>query len=1202
MAGGRESEADFHAAWLGMVQPSEGLVVSIPVLVQAQCAERQPGDAQSRLLACLTSARENPPADDLRRVLAEVLGYPDAALSSGTDAYALVVPEAHDTLRPSLALRDPSTGAVLALAWQLPSGLDMDSPEATTGPWHYPPAAKLDRLLRHARIPIGLLSNGAAIRLIYAPLGEASGSLTFRVPDMLEISGRPIFDAFVMLLSAHRLYGVDPARALPRILEDSRRWQSTVSERLATQVKDAATLLLSGLEEAALRDRSAALADAMSADEHGGDQVHRGILAALLRIVFLLYAEDGGLLPVEHPTYRSALSVGQLFDDLRADAGAHPDQMSSRFGAWGRLLAAFRAVFLGVRHGDLDLPARRGALFDPHRFPFLEGWGPAGSAPITDAAERAQVTVPSVSDATVLAVLERLVMLDGQRLSYRSLDVEQIGSVYESMLGYTVGRLPADDARPGALSLEPRRSLETATAHYTPRSLCRPLVTRVLEPLLRALGPAPTATQLLSLKVCDPAMGSGAFLVEACRVLAEHVHAAWQREGLPAHVVASRQDALVAARRVVAQRCLYGVDRNADAVELGKLSLWLVTLARDLPFTFVDHALRHGDSLVGLDLEQIARFHWDAAEPDPTLAAEVQAALGEALPIRTHIEALAEASSAEAQADKQQLLWDAEDAVARLRTIGDLVLAAFFAGRTRAEREAKRRAFRDAAIAWLRDETPLPEDVADDLARLRSALRPFHWLVELPEIFDVARTDPLAAGQATAIARMDAFLGNMPFIGGRKIATVHGERYAEWICRAYDQSGEVDYVGYFFMRGDQLLGTSGTIGFIATNSIAQGDTRRGSLQRLIAAGLTIYDARTFVPWPGGANVFVAPVAVAKGKSRDFAMPARLNEREVPFINSRLRGYAERDDPKALAENAGVALLGCFLRGEGFVLSPEEAREHLRAAPQDAPVIRPYLVGDDIAKSPTQSASRFVVDLAAMDRPEIEQRFPKALAVVEQRVRPAREKLKTTGADAPHRRYWWRFANTRSELRAWLATHETCLVLPRVAKHLMIARVPTNQVFSEQVVVFTTESMAAFAVLQSRVHEVWTRLLTSTMGEGLRYSATECFDTFPFPYADPRAEHEALADIGRRVMEARAAYMRAENVGLTTTYNRMKDAHRTDASVVELRALHEEMDVAILAAYASTLGRCRDIRVPRFEEADRSSFEDQVIDALFAAKN
>jgi hypothetical protein len=233
-------------------------------------------------------------------------------------------------------------------------------------------------------------------------------------------------------------------------------------------------------------------------------------------------------------------------------------------------------------------------------------------------------------------------------------------------------------------------------------------------------------------------------------------------------------------------------------------------------------------------------------------------------------------------------------------------------------------------------------------------------------------------------------------------------------------------------------------------------------------------------------------------------------------------------------------------------------------------------------------------------------YAQAMAIVEERVRPDRERLRSSGADAAHRRFWWRFANPRVDLRAWLSKNASCLVLPRVAKHLLVARAAADQVFSEQVVIFTLDSMTGFATLQSRVHEAWVRLLTSTMGEGLRYSATDCFDTFPFPGGDPRQTVDSVESIGSRLEQARARYMVDESAGLTTTYNRLKDPGCDDARIFELRKVHEEMDRKVLEAYAESdpEGHWLEVEVPPYcpmNDADReklSKFEDAVIDRLF----
>ncbi|WP_313770047.1 MULTISPECIES: N-6 DNA methylase [Nostocales] len=226
-------------------------------------------------------------------------------------------------------------------------------------------------------------------------------------------------------------------------------------------------------------------------------------------------------------------------------------------------------------------------------------------------------------------------------------------------LGRKVSRQTPNLLPVGSLYLQPGEERRRSGSHYTPRSLTKPIVETTLRPVLEALGEKPTAEQILSLKVCDLAMGSGAFLVETCRQLAEKVVEAWEREenntrmGIGDRnqntIINSdrnqntiinndrnqntlidsdrnqnatisnygKEEPLLIARRLVAQRCLYGVDKNPFAVNLAKLSLWLVTLAKDLPFTFLDHALKCGDSLVGLRKEQIGSFGKDATDDLP---------------------------------------------------------------------------------------------------------------------------------------------------------------------------------------------------------------------------------------------------------------------------------------------------------------------------------------------------------------------------------------------------------------------------------------------------------------------------------------------------------------------------------------------------------------------------------------------------------
>ncbi len=1258
-------QTEYHKRWLGMVEPIEGLVVSVPVLCDAQCMNRLSPEVQRRLIQGLHDGQIR----DLAAFFTEILGLTPDLFDSGAalpDDLSLYVPEGQEVIRPTQALRalHPDSGPYVMLVLDLP-GVPLDTPDRREGVWAYPPKAKFDRLLRACQVPIGLLTNRKELRLFYAPHGESSGVVTFRLADMASPGGGDILDAFVMLLSAQRFFGVAREKQLPQILRDSRLRQANVTNQLAEQVLDALQILLRGFQLAAERDGDDLLRDALRR-EPDGQHLYGGLLTVLLRLVFVLYAEDRDLLPTGSLLYAQHLSALTLFDQLQTDHGAFPDTMGRRFGAWPRLLALFRAIYGGAHYNDseLRLPARHGDLFSPSRYPFLEGWGPAGGYPHAQQ-DRAQMRVPTVDDETIFRVLHKLLLLDGQRLSYRALDVEQIGSVYEALMGFQVREVEAravclrprriwvttteirdqgprlaawlseeiglqkaaaqkaaaavqaaqsEDEVLAALSAQAVRGVELAQAragqyvlqpgperrrtssHYTPRSLSAPIVRRTLEPLLLAMGERPSSEQLLSLKVCDPAMGSGAFLVEACRFLADQVVAAWTWEGRHDKVAAATEDVVNEARRLVAQRCLYGVDKNPFAVSLAKLSLWLVTLAQDEPFTFVDHALRHGDSLVGLSLDQLRGFHWRPEKQRELFTEEIDAALEESLGFRQRILALAGEHGDGASWEKERLLRDAEFSLDRARAIGDLVVGAFFGHEKDKEREKERNRRLDLVAEWLRADTEMPDELLAMRDEIRQQVPMFHWMLEFPEVFYAGRPDPLDAGKVNEAAFFDAFVGNPPFAGKNGISESSGSTYLAWLQALHDGAhGNADLSAHFFRRTDTLLGQHGTFGLIATNTIAQGDTRATSLQVLIRRGLIIYEAVSSMFWPGDAAVAVSVVHLAKGRLTKLSLNQALDGNHVEVINSRLRGKPERPDPVPLAANVGKAFMGSTVLGPGFMLTSEEREILIQQSQKNACRIVPYIGGENVNTSPTQGFDRYVINFGAMALDETSA-WPDLIEIIREKVKPERDK---NNRDA-YRMYWWQYAEKRPALYEAIAPLNRCLVTAQTSKYLCYSFQPVDRVFTAKLFVFSIQSYAQFAALQSGIHEPWVRLLSSTLEDRLSYTS-DCFETFPFPSAEHLTADSPLESIGERLYTARADFMVKEQKGLTQTYNLLKDPRCDDPRIVELRRLHEEMDRAVLSAYGWS-----DIPVPPYgtpttpaEEKALEAFQDEVIDRLFA---
>ena len=1019
---------------------------------------------------------------------------------------------------------------------------------------------------------------------------------------------------------------------------------------LADHAFAALEILLHGFEVAAGRDGDDLLRELEARPD---DPISAGLRAVVLRLVFMLYAEARGLLPVAHPVYAARHGVRALFTQLQSDLAAHGEAMARRFGAWLRLLATWRAIHGGVDLGDLHVPARGGAFFDPDSHPFLEGRRPG---------ERSAARAPGVDDRTVHDVLAHLLHRELRRPWDLELEVEQLGGVYEALMGYHVVRLsaraaclkpprargvwvcaaelsavpaarraawlrdhaglgkhaatrlaaafaraPDEDAGlavlaaarvrhselrgPGRLVLQPGGERRRTSSHYTPRSLTGPIVERTLAPLLTAIGPAPTARDLLALRICDPAMGSGAFLIEVVRHLGDQLVAAWTRAG-EAH-----QDVVMHARRLVAGRCVYGVDKNPVAVELARLSLWLATSATDLPFTFVDHALRHGDSLVGLRLDQLRGFHWDPAARVEPVAAEVERGLAEAASLHHPL-----AGRTDADVDARARLRHAAAATARARLIADLVVGAFFSRSKARDREQERRRRLDLVVAWLADGGPPPPELSQLQAQLHARLPTFHWPLEFPHVFHPARADDLAG--------VHACVGNPPFAGKNSIVAAGGPHYLDWLQAVHSGAhGNADLSAHFFRRADALLAADGTIGLIATNTIGEGDTRATGLRHLVAVrGYTIHDATRGVPWPeAGAAVTISIVHLARGRpAAALARPQlhdpdpddsqRLLTRTTAAIDSRLRPTAERPDPQVLARNAGLGFVGSYVLGMGFILTPAERAALIARSDRNAERISPYLGGEEVNTNPDQGFDRYVINFGAMALAQAEA-WPDLLQIVRERVKPERDRNNRE----VRRRCWWRFGEVAPALYEAIRPLTRCLVTGIVSKHVSFSFQPTDRVFSHKLFVLPLAGASAFAALQSRVHVQWSWLLSSTMSASINYSASDCFETFPFPRPDPRAEIAALEQIGERLDTARAASMRAARQGLTSTYNALKDPACADPAIVALRDLHVELDRAVLRAYG-----WHDIEVPPYttprtpaERLHLATFEDAVQARLFA---
>ncbi|RTL70279.1 MAG: hypothetical protein EKK42_03510 [Pseudonocardiaceae bacterium] len=1273
-----------HRDWLALVEVT-GPFLSLPVLREVwptlDALDREQREdlrrAHTRWRADVEAGQE----EWISWVLRDLLDWRTELVQHDLDALAVEKPEHDATIAPSFVLMEPDSQpgtdghgvedgpgpkpvdvrlfGMVCLPGSQPTARIPDST------WSATPVDRLAQLCRHHGVELGLVTDGRWWVLVRAPKGGVTSHVVFDAVGWGDAADRDVVRAFLSFLRRTRFFGVPEGERLPALLKRSEDSQEDLTDALGVQVRQAVELLVTAIGRAdVLSTGGQGLAHVSAHD------VYRGAVSVMMRIVFLLFAEERRLLPSDTELYAQSYSASRLGAELEqiAQEGSE-DELENRYLAWHRLLALFRAVHDGVDHPRLQMTAHDGSLFDPDEYL----WMPK-----------------SIDDRTVLHMLRAVQYVEvgkgknreRRTLSFRQLDVEQIGYVYEGLLSFeglraddvvvglvgkpgleeevtlsSLEKIPtadlanvladkykssgigtvkaltgklaplAADAReearkkllavtnrdyelaerllpfhgiirtdlrdlpmvilPGALFVTESALRKNTGTHYTPRKLAEEVVEHALEPLLYHHGPLQTAdktqwthkssAELLELKVADIAMGSAAFLVAAARYLGEALVSAWAREGKierPASDDTKPRDAdddpiVVDARRQVIEHCLYGVDINPMAVEMAKLSLWLVSMDAKRPFTFLDDRLIAGDSLLGVtSVEQIEYLHLD-----PKRARELRKAM---LPFMDDVQSIV-AAAAEARkkiseiklgADpiaaleiKRALLSDAEMQTSRLERFADLTVGHALAGSRKNGgsqpvlskealyeqavtlagyvAEGEEFAARQTAKEWLAADQP-------PAARAAGLLRdPVHWPLRFPEVF--------------GRGGFDAVIGNPPFLGGKKISGATGSAYREYLVDAIGcgVKGNADLIAYFELRAHTLLDLVGQTGLIATNTLAQGDTREVGLDQLVANGVAIRRSIKSKPWPSRSAmleycaVWTSRAALGADAQRraDGVVVAGITPSLDPA--SRVAGNAYR-----LAANRSLSFQGSIVLGLGFTMQPERAQELIAADPRNADVLFPYLNGQDLNSDPECRASRRVIDFHDWSE-ERASTYPECFAQVRELVKAERNGKSREVAASD----WWRYWRSRSELYESIAGLKRVVVLTLVSKTVMPTVVPTGQVFSHALGVFASDDMAVLVLLSSAPHYWWARSRASSMKADLRYTPSDVFETLALPGLT-----QEMRDVGNSLDTHRRNVMLARQTGLTKTYNLVFDSTVHDEDIVELRRIHQAIDEATVRAY------------------------------------
>ncbi|MDT0639893.1 DNA methyltransferase [Citrobacter werkmanii] len=1290
---------NIHAEWLSLVDIS-GPFLAIPVLTHTfpQGLEVLSSFKRRRLRQAYDEWREaleleDPQLEELHsawidEVLSRVLEFDDDGKGDVLKReewcrshLKSVLPDQGVVEYPDLAVVDEQQdNKPLLLIHTYKPNVELESTVKHEG-WITTPADRMVQLCRSLGCRLGLLTNGECWMLVDAPVGAVTSFSSWYARLW---SQEPItLQAFVHLLGIRRFF-VDESEQLPALFDASLKYQDEVTDALGEQVCRAVEVLIQSLDKAD-QDRNRELLHDVNETE-----LYEAALAVMMRLVFLLSAEEQGLLLLGDECYESNYAISTLRMQLRQEPS---ELLERRWDAWTRLLSTFRAVYGGVEHEDLRLPALGSSLFDPDHFPFLEGRTKGSNWKIDTA-----VPLP-INNRTVLLLLESIQLFQGRTLSYRALDVEQIGYVYEGLLERTVKRaaevtlelnatkkaqspwvtLAELDSvsmdgteqliellheRSGSSISKIRNELskliddslierllitcqgdtklrdrikpyvhllrtdpwgyplvypagsfivtsgsnrrETGT-HYTPKSLTEAIVAETLTPLTY-IGPTEgiprekwqlkSSSELLTLKICDPAMGSGAFLVQTCRWLADRLVESWilaeesgKKISVDGYILvsSSTQESLphdtdariVIARRLIAERCLYGVDLNPLAVELAKLSIWLVTLAKDRPFGFLEHNLRCGDSLLGIErIDQLTQFSMNSTAQGQKhlFSEEIERAVDEAVLLRQQlremtirdihdVESMGELNSlAEVRLKITRCIADAYIGEVLIAQGNDMALEKALAHLSIQVRDVIQGNTEQLELIQRRALTAL----SFELPVGKASRRPFHWPLEFPEVFS------LGGG-------FDCIVGNPPFLGGQKITGTMGDCYREYLVNtiACGKRGSADLVAYFFIKANALLCSNGFFGLIAVNTISEGNTREIGLDLILRCGSVIFRAYPNLVWPGKANVVTSSVFVSKS---NWNAPFYISGQQVSVISAALT-QRENWQPVKLEESCSFVFQGVITLGEGFLVDNKTYLGWVEKGDNSCEVVFDYLIGKEVNQSPTHTPNRKIINFFDLDEHKAS-KYSSAFDIVEQFVKPERQRLKNGkyALRSPLPQRWWQYAEKRPALfhavgrgsnfvnhpKGWkgdFKSLERVIVFATGAtKYPCFTFIPNTYICGHSLCIIASESYALFTCLSSDIHAVWAWEHGSRMKQDLRYTHGDIFETFPFPENTLNNGDKSLSNLGVQFFEARACYMIEQNKGMTKFYNDLHNPNINTNKINELRDLQTKINNEVLRAY------------------------------------
>lgn len=1046
------------------------------------------------------------------------------------------------------------------------------------------PHALVQEYLNLTEHLFSLVGNGRTLRLLRDSTRLVRQSfIEFDLERMFDEDLFADFAVLFRLLHATRLpanQSEAPTSLVEKYHQDALDQGARIRDGLSNAVKHAILGFANGFLAHPDND---ALRDEVSSRTLKPERFYNHLLRLIYRFLFLLVIEERRLIfPLSVPVQKrniyyhhySLQRLRRLAEKAHLAERRHKD-------LWIAIRSTFRLFEAGGPGQKLDIAPLAGDLFSP------DAIGPLNRC--------------SLDNGTVLDCLRALSLYRNPdthqniRVNYAALNVEEFGSVYEGLLEYEPVFHPGT---PPTFNFNQGDERAATGSHYTPDELVQPLIKHSLDHLIaEKLKEKDKEKALLSLRVADISCGSGHILLAAARRIATELAVLRTGEDQPSPT------AFREAVRDVIHECIYGVDINPLAVELCKVALWLEAHNPGKPLNFLDHHIKCGNAIVGYARrEEVERGVPDEAfKTLPGDDKEVAAALrkrnkaeqkerkqqrldfspaaekhlASVLQRWREISSLPEKTPDEIATKKERYEQFTHTADAYLlRQVLAIPIAQFYLPKTDTKKLITDSDFR---LYWTGQLHPQSEATAV-AAVTAFKKRFFHWFLEFPEIFQPSDLSPEARKSEGGF---DCILGNPPYLGGQSLSGTFGHEFCEYVKWQYAPAGLSDLVAYFVRRIYSLLKPAGFTAFITTNSIKDGDIRKDGLEQVIAQGGSINMAVRGIKWPGQAKLVVSLVAMHKGSTNAGCI---LDGTRVPYISSHFEDAPDIGEPIKIKKNAATVFQGCIYRGDGFVLSHEEAAKLRELDVRNQEVLFPLINGEEVNSDPGQIPQRSTINF--FERTEKEAAlYVEPFRIVQERVKPIRMQLDPSAEiNRKHQQNWWQYAFPRTSLYEAMHSLRCCFVSARITKFLSFSALPTNYIFLDTLNVFTTDRWDLYTVVQSTIHEVWARKYSGSLETRLRYSPSDCFETFPFPNGQWDSPNPALAAIGEHYHEHRRALMRQLWLGLTDIYNLfhhpnlspelvaevskkpMNEACAGYEGLLELRRLHVELDQSVLSAY------------------------------------